>query len=75
MPRGRRKKPESVEEEILLIDTQIAELTKKLQAVKTKKKKLIKNEAKIRETKKWEQIRESGYSADDILNIINHQKG
>jgi len=71
MPRGRRKKPENFEEELLVIDTQIADLTKKLQALKDKRKARVKMEEKNKDADKWERIRNSGFSADDILNMVN----
>ena len=74
MPRGRRKKPESFDEEILAFDTQIAELTKKLQSVKEKKKTRMKQEEENKDAGKWDQIKNSGLSVDDILDIISKQK-
>jgi len=74
MPRGRRKKPENFEEEILILDNQIAELSKKLQSIKEKRKARIKKEEENKDADKWEQIKNSGYSVDDLLNIVNQPK-
>lgn len=74
MPRGRRKKPENFEEEILVLDNQIAELTKKLQSIKEKRKARIKKEEENKDADKWEQIKNSGYSVDELLSIINQPK-
>ena len=74
MARGRRKKPDSFEEEIQLIDTQIDELTKKIRALKEKKRIRIKEETENKDSNKWEQIKNSGFSVDQILAIVNEQK-
>ena len=74
MPSGRRKKPESFDEEIVLIDSQIAELTKKIRVLKEKKKKRIKEEEVNKDADKWDQIRNSGLSVDDILTYVKKQK-
>ena len=74
MPRGRRKKPENFEEEIAIIDTQIADLTKRLQALKEKKKARIKEEEENKDADKWDKIKNSGYSVDELLNIVNNPK-
>ena len=74
MPRGRRKKPESFEEELTLINEQIADLTKKLAALKEKKKIRIKAEEKNKDADKWDQLKKSGYSVDDLLDIVSKQQ-
>ena len=71
MPRGRRKKPENFDEEIAVFDAQIDELTKKLQSLKEKKKIRIKMEEKNKDADKWERIRNSGVSVDDLLDMVN----
>ena len=73
MPRGRRKKPDNYEEEIAVIDAQIADMTKKLQALKDKKKARIKMEEKNKDADKWERIKNSGFSADDILKMVDNK--
>ena len=74
MPRGRRKKPENYTEEIEVLDAQITDLTKKLVSLKAKKKARMKQEEKNKDADKWEQIRNSGYSVDELLNIVNKDK-
>ena len=74
MPRGRRKKPENFEEEIAVIDAQIVELTKRLQSLKEKRKNRIKKEEENKDADKWDKIKNSGYSVDELLNIINNPK-
>jgi hypothetical protein len=74
MPRGRRKKPENFEEEIAVIDAQIADLNKKVLALKEKKRARIKREEKDKDADKWDQIRNSGHSVDDILSYVNKEK-
>ena len=71
MPRGRRKKPENFEEEIAVLNTQIDDLTAKLKALKDKRAARIKIEEKNKDADKWERIRNSGFTADDILNMVN----
>jgi len=71
MPRGRRKKPVNYEEELEVLDTQIADLTKKLQAVKEKKKARIKKEEENKDADKWEKIKNSGLSVDELLDLVN----
>ena len=75
MPRGRRKKPDNYEEEIMLIDTQIADLMKKIRVLKDKKKIRIKEETENKDSNKWDLIKNSGLSVDQILAIVNEQKG
>jgi hypothetical protein len=74
MPRGRRKKPVNYDEELAVLDTQINDLTKKLQAVKERKKARIKKEEENKDADKWEQIKNSGYSVDELLVMVNKQK-
>lgn len=74
MPRGRRKKPDNFEEELVVLDEQIAEATKKLQALKEKKKSRIKEETKNKDADKWDQLKKTGVSVDDLLVIANKQK-
>lgn len=74
MPRGRKKKPESFDEELLVLDTQIADFTKKLQALKEKRKTRIKEEEENKDADKWDKIKNSGVSVDDILEYINKPK-
>ena len=73
MPRGRKKGPANFEEEIQLLDMQIADLTKKLKSVREKKKLCIKNEKEKKDVDKWELVKNSGYSVDDILNMIKNK--
>ena len=74
MPRGRRKKPENYAEEIAVLDEQIADMSKKLLSLKAKRKSRMKQEEKNKDADKWEQIRNSGFSVDELLNIVNKDK-
>ena len=74
MPRGRRKKPDDFAEEIALLDAQIDELTKKLQALKEKRKVRIKQEEKNKDANKWDLIRNSGFTVDELLDLVNKTK-
>ena len=71
MPRGRRKKPENFEEEIAIFNAQIEDLTVKLKNLKDKRAARIKLEEKNKDADKWERIRNSGFTADDILSMVN----
>ena len=73
MPRGRRKNPDNFEDEIALLDEQINEATKKLQALKQKKKNRIRDEELNKDANTWELIRKSGLSPEEILNLVNNQ--
>ena len=75
MPRGRRKSTEIYEEEIAVLDAQIAETTKKLQDLKEKKKASLKLAERNKEAEKWDKIRNSGVNVDTILEIVNKHKG
>jgi len=74
MPRGRRKKPDNYVEEIADLDVQIKETTEKLLALKNKKKARIKEEEKNKDADKWEQLKKSGVSVDEIISMVNNQK-
>ena len=74
MPRGRRKKPDNFEEEIAILDEQIAEATKKLQVLKEKKKARVKEETKNKDADKWDQLKKSGVNVDDLLVMVTKQK-
>lgn len=74
MPRGRRKKPESYEEELTLLNEQIADAAKKLQALKDKKKSRIRAEEKNKDADKWDQLKKSGVSVDDLLDYVDKQQ-
>lgn len=74
MPRGRRKKPENYEEELAVFDAQIADLTKKLQVLKEKRKARIKKEDEDKDADKWEKIKSSDYTVDEILDFIKTPK-
>jgi len=74
MARGRRKNPESFEDEIALLDAQIDEASKKLQALKQKKRARIKEQEKNKDANTWEQIRNSGLSPEEILTMVNKNK-
>ena len=74
MPRGRRKKPEDFTEEIAILDAQIDDLSKKLHALKEKKKLRIKQEEKNKDANKWDLIRNSGFSVDELLDMVNKTK-
>jgi len=74
MPRGRRKKPDNYVEELADLDVQIKDLTEKLQALKAKKKARMKEEEKNKDADKWEQLKKSGVSVDEIIDLVNNQK-
>lgn len=74
MPRGRRKKPVTFEEELAVLDLQIADLTKKLQALKDKKKARIKKEEESKDADKWDRIKNSGFSVDQLLAMVDKQE-
>ena len=74
MPRGRKKRPENFVEELAALDEQILDMTKKLQALKEKKKSRVKEEEKNKDADKWEQLRKSGVSVDELLVLANKQK-
>ena len=72
MPRGRKKKPESIDEQIVLVQNEIAELTAK---VKDKKKAL----AALEEAKKVEEQKSlldafaaSGKSVDEGITMLQN---
>jgi len=72
MPRGRKKKPESIDEQIVLVQNEIAELTAK---VKDKKKAL----AALEEAKKVEEQKSlldafaaSGKSVDEVITMLQN---
>jgi len=74
MPSGRRKKPANYEEEIALLDEQIEEQAQKLKELKDKKKARVKEEEKLKDATKWDQLRNSGLSVDDLLNFASKKK-
>ena len=74
MPRGRRKKQENYEEELAILDTQIAETAKKLQSLKEKRKARVKKEEEDKDADKWEKIKNSPYSVDELLSFVQTPK-
>ncbi len=74
MARGRKKKPESIQEQIELIQTEIETLTNQL---KNKKKTLADLEkAKEQEEHKklLDAVAESGKSIDDVIAMLGNVK-
>ena len=72
MPRGRVKKPESFEEEILALDKQIEDLSEKLKAAKALRKARVKEENENKDAKKWALIQDK-YSADEVLKNMGEK--
>ena len=70
MPRGRRKKPESVEEQMALVQADIEDLSTRLKA---KKKELaaLESTKKLEEQKKLlDAVAASGKSVDEIIGML-----
>lgn len=70
MPRGRKKKPESVEEQMALVQADIEDLSTRLKA---KKKELaaLESTKKLEEQKKLlDAVAASGKSVDEIIGML-----
>lgn len=70
MPRGRKKKPESVEEQMQLVQAEIEELSAKLKA-KKKEMAVLEKEKKAEEQQKLlDAVAASGKSVDEIIGML-----
>ena len=70
MPRGRKKKPESVEEQMQLVQAEIEELSAKLKA-KKKEMAVLENAKKAEEQQKLlDAVAASGKSVDEIIGML-----
>lgn len=70
MPRGRKKKPESVEEQMVLVQAEIDDLSAKLKA---KKKELaaLESAKKLEEQQKLlDAVAASGKSVEEIIGML-----
>ncbi len=70
MPRGRKKKPETVEEQMVLVQAEIDDLSAKLKA---KKKELaaLESAKKLEEQQKLlDAVAASGKSVDEIIGML-----
>lgn len=70
MPRGRKKKPESVEEQMQLVQAEIEELSAKLKA-KKKEMAVLEKAKKVEEQQKLlDAVAASGKSVDEIIGML-----
>lgn len=70
MPRGRKKKPESVEEQMQLVQAEIEELSAKLK-VKKKEMAVLEKAKKAEEQQKLlDAVAASGKSVDEIIGML-----
>lgn len=70
MPRGRKKKPESVEEQMQLVQAEIDELSAKLKAKKKEMAVLEKAKKAEEQQKLLDAIAASGKSVDEIIGML-----
>ncbi len=70
MPRGRKKKPESVEEQMQLVQTEIDELSAKLKAKKKEMAVLEKAKKAEEQQKLLDAVAASGKSVDEIIGML-----
>lgn len=70
MPRGRKKKPESVEEQMQLVQTEIEELSAKLKAKKKEMAVLEKAKKAEEQQKLLDAVAASGKSVDEIIGML-----
>ncbi len=70
MPRGRKKKPESVEEQMQLVQAEIEELTAKLKAKKKEMAVLEKAKKAEEQQKLLDAVAASGKSVDEIIGML-----
>lgn len=72
MPRGRKKKPESVEEQMQLVQAEIEELSAKLKAKKKEMAVLEKAKKAEEQQKLLDAVAASGKSVDEIIGIFSN---
>ena len=70
MPRGRKKKPESVEEQMQLVQAEIEELSAKLKAKKKEMAVLEKAKKAEEQQKLRDAVAASGKSVDEIIGML-----
>ena len=70
MPRGRKKKPESVEEQMQLVQAEIEELSAKLKAKKKEMAVLEKAKKEEEQQKLLDAVAASGKSVDEIIGML-----
>lgn len=70
MPRGRKKKPESVEEQMQLVQAEIEELSVKLKAKKKEMAVLEKAKKAEEQQKLLDAVAASGKSVDEIIGML-----
>lgn len=70
MPRGRKKKPESVEEQMQLVQAEIEELSAKLKAKKKEMAVLEKAKKAGEQQKLLDAVAASGKSVDEIIGML-----
>lgn len=70
MPRGRKKKPESVEEQMQLVQAEIEELSAKLKAKKKEIAVLEKAKKAEEQQKLLDAVAASGKSVDEIIGML-----
>lgn len=70
MPRGRKKKPESVEEQMQLVQAEIEELSAKLKAKKKEMAVLEKAKKAEEQQKLLDAVTASGKSVDEIIGML-----
>ena len=70
MPRGRKKKPESVEEQMQLVQAESEELSAKLKAKKKEMAVLEKAKKAEEQQKLLDAVAASGKSVDEIIGML-----
>ena len=70
MPRGRKKKPESVEEQMQLVQAEIEELSAKLKEKKKEMAVLEKAKTAEEQQKLLDAVAASGKSVDEIIGML-----
>ena len=70
MPRGRKKKPESVEEQMQLVQAEIDELSATLKAKKKEMAVLEKAKKAEEQQKLLDAVAASGKSVDEIIGML-----
>ena len=70
MPRGRKKKPESVEEQMQLVQAEIEELSAKLKAKKKEMAVMEKAKKAEEQQKLLDAVAASGKSVDEIIGML-----
>ena len=70
MPRGRKKKPDSVEEQMQLVQAEIEELSAKLKAKKKEMAVLEKAKKAEEQQKLLDAVAASGKSVDEIIGML-----